>query len=140
MTAEALLSRLDRVRRTGQSRWSACCPAHADKSPSLSVREEDDGRLLVRCFAGCSVPEVLNALGLDWSALYPPRPIDHGRPIRKPWRASDVVRALEFELDVAYLILSDIHKGREVNDVDRQRAGDACARIGRFAEELRNAA
>jgi hypothetical protein len=47
------------------------CPAHQDKRPSLAVRERDDGVLLIRCHAGCPSSDVLDALGLSWSDLYP---------------------------------------------------------------------
>jgi putative DNA primase/helicase len=47
--------------RTGRS-WSARCPAHDDHSPSLSVRDGEDGQVLVHCHAGCSQPQVIAAL------------------------------------------------------------------------------
>ena len=37
-----LLSRLDKVRQSGPDSWMACCPAHEDKSASLSIRHADD--------------------------------------------------------------------------------------------------
>ena len=43
---ERLLSRLDGVRETSTGQYMARCPAHDDKSPSLSVTERD-GKLLV---------------------------------------------------------------------------------------------
>lgn len=39
-----------------------CCPAHNDRAPSLSIRELDDGRALLHCFAGCAYPEILAAV------------------------------------------------------------------------------
>lgn len=59
MSAGALLARLDAVKPTGPGRWLARCPAHEDRSPSLSIRELDDGRTFVHCFAGCYALEVL---------------------------------------------------------------------------------
>jgi putative DNA primase/helicase len=47
-------------RRTGQG-WSACCPAHDDHNPSLSITEKD-GRVLVHCFAGCEQDAIIAAL------------------------------------------------------------------------------
>jgi putative DNA primase/helicase len=44
---------------TGQ--WSACCPAHDDATPSLTVKD-GDGKVLIRCHAGCSQREVISAL------------------------------------------------------------------------------
>ena len=49
------------------------CPAHDDKKPSLGVRELDDGRLLVRCYAGCATEDILDALGFVFADLYPER-------------------------------------------------------------------
>ena len=72
--ATALLDRLDGVRETGRGRWLARCPAHADRSPSLSITEGDDGRVLVHCFAGCGAAEIVAAVGLELSDLFPPRP------------------------------------------------------------------
>ena len=81
MSADSLVDRLSGVRRTGCGRWIARCPAHADKQPSLSVRELDDGTVLINCFAGCGAAQVLDACGLDYDAL-PPQPIDHVKRVR----------------------------------------------------------
>ena len=91
-----LLSRLDKVKRTGNGSYQACCPAHADKSPSLTIRETDDGKILLHCFGGCSVQEIVSAVGMELSDLFPPRE-HHGKPQRRPFPATDVLRAIGFE-------------------------------------------
>ena len=78
-----LLFHLDKVKRTGPSSYQASCPAHADRSPSLSVRELEDGRILLHCFAGCEAHEVLSAVGLEIHDLFPERAIQHGKPERR---------------------------------------------------------
>ncbi len=41
----------------------ALCPAHENiRTPALSVKDGDDGKLLVHCFAGCAGADVLAAL------------------------------------------------------------------------------
>ena len=60
---ELLLGRLEGVKPRGNASWIARCPAHSDKSPSLSIREADD-RVLIHCFASCSACEVVAAVGL----------------------------------------------------------------------------
>ena len=59
MTIETLISRLDGVRETGSGKYLARCPAHDDRNPSLAIKDGDDGRVLVHCFAGCGTAEVL---------------------------------------------------------------------------------
>jgi hypothetical protein len=56
-------------KRSGDG-YSARCPAHDDKSPSLSIGEGDGGRVLVHCHAGCEVGAVLDALGLGLEDLF----------------------------------------------------------------------
>lgn len=50
-----------------KGRWhgrygTACCPAHGDRRPSLSLGNAADGRLLMRCHAGCDFTAILDAL------------------------------------------------------------------------------
>ncbi len=71
MTTTVLLSRLQGVRPVGPNRWTARCPAHEDRSPSLSVTVTDDGKTLIHCHAGCDTDDVLAAIGLTWKDLYP---------------------------------------------------------------------
>ena len=48
--------------RKGGSGWTARCPAHDDRTPSLSIGESADGKILVKCFAGCEQAQVIDAL------------------------------------------------------------------------------
>ena len=54
-------STLDKFRANGTRKYVACCPAHDDKSPSLSLTDVGD-KVLFHCFAGCSQTEVIDAL------------------------------------------------------------------------------
>jgi KaiC/GvpD/RAD55 family RecA-like ATPase len=70
------------------------CPAHEDKSPSLSVTEGDDGRVLLNCHAGCPAENVVAALGLTMSDLFPPREESH---IEAVYQYRDEKGAILFE-------------------------------------------
>lgn len=63
-------AKLQGVRKSA-SGYLACCPAHEDRAPSLSIGEGDDGRILLHCWAGCTTADILAALGLQWSDLFP---------------------------------------------------------------------
>jgi hypothetical protein len=60
MTAESIAKALG-GRKAGVS-WIATCPAHDDREPSLSIRDADDGKVLVRCHAGCVQERVIASL------------------------------------------------------------------------------
>lgn len=81
---DTILNGLDKVRKSG-SGWTACCPSHDDHDPSLSISEGRTGKVLVKCWAGCSQNDVITALrgmGLwgsaDGIARPAPRPRDTG--------------------------------------------------------------
>lgn len=125
-----LLAHLDKVKRTGPGTWTSRCPAHDDRGPSLAVRELDDGRTLVHCFAGCSVDEVLQAVGLTFSDLYPPRALDHpAKPERRPFPAADVLRAIGFEALVVCASAVAVLEGKPFSQQDRERLTLAASRI-----------
>jgi 5S rRNA maturation endonuclease (ribonuclease M5) len=64
-TINNIVSRLQKVRKTGPGKYQALCPAHPDKNPSLSITEAADGKLLYYCHAGCSQEAVEQALGIE---------------------------------------------------------------------------
>lgn len=125
-----LLDRLQGVKRTGPGRWIARCPAHDDRHPSLSIRELDDGRILVHCFAGCDVYAIVSAVGMELSDLFPPRPLlDGRRPERNPFSAEDALRCLAFEARLVQLAALDQLAGRALTQKDVERLSLAADRI-----------
>ena len=136
MGADNLIGRLEKVRRTGPGKWQALCPAHQDKNPSLSIRQTDDQRVLLHCFAGCSVESILDAVELTFDHLFPPRPprADGYRPERRPFLPFDVFDIARFEVGVVFLIACDMHKLRVISEKDYERLLMACGRLERIAE------
>jgi len=49
--------------------YTALCPGHDDRNRSLSVKQ-DDGKLLVKCFAGCDTADILKPLNLEAKDLF----------------------------------------------------------------------
>jgi len=130
MAAETLLSRLDAVRQTSPTTWRAQCPAHDSKGLTLSVRELDDGRVLVHCFAGCDVDAVLSSVGLDVGELFPVRNgADFCHPERRPFPASDVLRCIAFEALVVVMSGAKLAALEPFTPEDRERLMLAVGRI-----------
>ena len=70
LSIQEFLSRLGNVKHSGNG-YIACCPAHEDKNPSLSVGLSDDGKkILIHCHAGCADADILGRLGLKMSDLF----------------------------------------------------------------------
>jgi hypothetical protein len=130
---EKFIQRLSKVKgRNGQ--WTAICPSHDDKSPSLSVREAEDGRVLVHCFGGCDIQSVLGAVGLDMSDLFPER-VDRSDPskplksLKPAFYASDLLRIASFECIVVMIAAYDMRKGKQLSESDMNRLQVAQQRI-----------
>ena len=126
---ERFLASLDKVKRTGPDRWIACCPAHEDRSPSLSVRELNDGRILLHDFGGCSVERVLDAVGLEWDALFPEKPIEHLSRERRPFNAADVLECLSNEARIVAVASANLGQGLTLSSDDHERLLTAATRL-----------
>lgn len=134
---EAFLSRLEKVRKSGDG-YVACCPAHKDKNPSMSVTERQ-GKVLLHCFAGCCPDDILDAVGMKWGDFFA-EPMDaakasmgahFGYMMRK--------RAAEFdplERDRAVLVFAKaaLLNGQSLGIEDRARVELAIQRLGAVNE------
>lgn len=129
--AHQLLDRLEKVRQTGPDSWSARCPSHQDRSNSLSIRETE-GKVLVHCFAGCSVHEVVGAVGLQLQDLFPPRE-STGKPLRQPFPAMSALRALTHDAATCLAASRTLQRGEALGHRDHQALAAAA---GRFASAL----
>jgi len=70
MSLDNILPHLTKVKKTHRG-YSACCPVHNDKNPSMTLTETDDGKVLIHCFAcGARGSDVVEALGLSPSELF----------------------------------------------------------------------
>lgn len=90
MSYDTLISRLQGVRRAPAKAdcaraHRACCPIHQHDGPrpgrwpSLSTGEKHNGGVLINCHRGCSTAEVVAAVGLKMSDLFPPRAVVGGK-------------------------------------------------------------
>lgn len=118
---DIVLDRLERVRRTGEGRWVGCCPvlAHDDKSPSLAVRLVDNEKILLHCFGGCLVDDVVSALGLTLSDL-----MDNptfSKPVKNRIPASDLLAFIHFEATIVLIAAFDLVSGKTPSEPDFAR-------------------
>ena len=57
MKAETIAKAL--TGRKAGGAWMACCPAHEDRAPSLSISDAKGGKVLVCCHAGYDQAQVI---------------------------------------------------------------------------------
>lgn len=128
---DEILTRLEKVKRTGKGNWMACCPSHPDKSPSLTLHEAADGRILVHCHSGgCSFHEIVEAVGIGWEPWFPPKQEGDFRPaIRRPYPAGDVLEALASEALIVTVAACNLGQGIELAPEERSRLLVAMERI-----------
>lgn len=137
--ADTLLSKLQRVYSRGQGSWSACCPAHDDDSPSLSIRETSDGTLLLYCHSGCDVYSIVKAVGLELSDLFPHGDKDdYGKRSRVrapsfPW--ADMIRALHEDLLVVQIGAACMARGDHLASDDLNALARAALKISTLIEQ-----
>ena len=123
MPIDKLLPKLSRVKQGKAGAWTACCPAHDDKSPSLKITETADGVVLLKCWSGCTAAEIVAAIGLELRDLFP---VDDGKPRRKgPSRS-----AIEHERMIYQIGLSMQMQGCRLNEQDQARFETAKQRLG----------
>jgi len=121
-----ILNRLEKVKKTGDSKWIGCCPAHEDDDPSLAISVISDGRILIHCFAGCSPSDILAAIGLSMTDLFPDGALAQELRGATPWIRS-ARKQVSRDRDKAELLLkiiaSDREKGKQLTpaDLDAER-------------------
>ena len=134
---DLILPLLTKARQRQAGQWSACCPGHDDKRPSLSVRETPEGAVLVHCFSGCSADAVVAALGLSLADLFPPRKLSGNEPKRQPrlLTAGQALELLDREAQLVAVAASNMLHGVVLNQNDLTRITQAAGRITWFRVE-----
>lgn len=125
---ENLLSRLEKVRPVSRNAWTACCPAHNDDKPSLAVREVETGQILIHCFAGCSVDQILDSLGMDITELFPDEQ-KNLQPLKKKFFPMAVLQLVRHEVVIVGLAAIDLKNGKALSPEDQDRLLVAIGRI-----------
>lgn len=129
---ELILSRLEKVSsNNGGGRYKALCPAHADRSPSLSICEGDDGRVLLHCFNGCRAEAIVSSVNLTMAELFCAETGSKRSPFVPGVSTRELRTAIEFEKTILFIAKTDETKGRCISANDLQRAQLALQRVAK---------
>lgn len=126
MHVHDILDKLEKVRQVKPDQWVACCPAHDDSSPSLAIRDAGD-KILTRCYAGCTFPEIHEAMGLTARDFF----ADSKTPKSGIPGVSrrQIYKELAVELLTAYTVTRDRAEGKDIAAGDSERERLARQRI-----------
>jgi len=134
---ENFLSCLESVKATGPGKYLARCSSHADKNESLSVKETENGTVLIHCWAGCSALEIVQSIGLNLSDLFPRQTSHHHE--KQPYYSRQLpdyralLKHIRPDLNVVILAAGDVARG-DFNQTDMVSLANTTNRIRRVLE------
>lgn len=130
------LSRLKKVRKSGKSSWIACCPAHQDNNPSMTISVGSDGRILAHCFAQeCGIDDIVEAVGMTVAELMPENPLYHRtKPSKYTFSPIDILSAIETDLTCSLIAMKDVQSGKIPSEEETLAMAQ---RIGRISMALK---
>jgi hypothetical protein len=139
MNVDNVLNSLNKVRNKGYNSWVACCPVHAESTPSFCITVKGD-KVIVKCFGcGAGAVQVMEALPhLTWDDFLPERL----EPTKRDYKhvsfpAADILAAMAFEAQILQLAAQHIKNGDKLSDNDNERLHVACDRIIKAANYAR---
>lgn len=108
---DRVLQLLDGVKRTADG-YEACCPVkeHDDHKQSLTVKEGNDGRVLVNCHRSCRFEQIVEALGLEKRDFFPPKPEKAGNEQKERRRIVDTYNYTDEEGNLLFQTLRYVPK------------------------------
>ncbi len=134
MSIQTLLSRLDKVKSTGNGRWTCACPSHDDRSPSMHIKLDDSGKILINCKAGCGAQDIVSAIGMSLGDLMPDSPTHHRQQPRKQIiYATEALELIRYEAQIIIACGYSMRKGT-LNQKDLERAEQAMQTINKCLE------
>lgn len=134
MNINDFLGYFEKSYRSGKDEYQCLCPAHNDKTASLSIKNLPDERILIHCFAGCAANDILGAVGLTFDDIVPKRLGDF-KPVSKPFNPYAVLKAISSETLLVALAGLEVANGKTLPQEDKDRLIIAVNRL-REAYEL----
>ena len=126
-----LLGKLERVKQVSPNRWVASSPTRVDTTPSLSIRLTEDNRILMHDFGGSSVHEILSAVGMEITDLFPPRDekVHAGKPTKERIAAIDLIKHLHPDLRLVLVAARMCVNGETIAERDMTILNETIERL-----------
>lgn len=116
-----ILSRFEKVYKSGEDEYQCLCPSHNDTSASLGLKFKED-KLIGNCFAGCSWEDVLNGAGLSWDDVMPNKLDNQWKPkSRMRFNPYAVLKAVKDDVLFLALCSKALNSHEHLADEDQQK-------------------
>jgi len=126
---DKILNALNGVKQIKPNKFKALCPVHSEKTPSLSISNLPDDRVIMHCFGcGANGLDVIKAIGLDPQDLFPERLESH-KSERQQFSANDILKLLLHEMTVVSIAAQMIGQGKTLAHEDIIRVEKSRHRI-----------
>lgn len=130
-----LLSRLVKVRKGQSGQWTACCPAHNDRTPSLMITQRADEKISLHCFAGCHINDICEAIGIRVADLYPNTAREQ-HEVLPEWKRQNLRKVLFDAHLYVEICRADLSNGRDITASEAEKVLKANECIGRIEKVL----
>lgn len=139
---EVFLERLEQVREVSLGCYRACCPGHGGSNPTaLSIRLGDSGGVLVKCWHGCEIEQIVGAIGLSVAELFPKETqVGQGHKPSKRRRLltdREALDMLHVEATLVAIVAGDLAAGIVPSQTTVERLELCAGRVGYLLEEAR---
>ena len=113
LSPQEIASSLPKGKCVGTNKYTACCPAHGDSSPSLHISLGRNGGIVVHCFAGCTQVQVIDSL--KTLGLWPEKEKDDEEFKPKYNPANDDRNLEAYDHAVMVIALAEYDKAQDAN-------------------------
>lgn len=124
---EEILARFSKVYRSGDDQYQCLCPSHKDRTASLGIKFDND-KIVMNCFAGCSLEGILKAVNLSWNDIMPNALDTEYKPNRK-FNPYAVMKATRDELLFTALCANAVSHGMKLEASDKDKLFEITGRL-----------
>ncbi|MCP3931201.1 MAG: hypothetical protein GY705_19120, partial [Bacteroidetes bacterium] len=115
------------IKQTGSNRYLSKCPAHEDRSPSLSITTEPE-KILLHCHAGCSPQSIVESVGYSLGDLF-----TEDEKLKGEYRQHKKIQFHEAQFltdfQIVKLAESDLSRNKKLSQKDTQTANGSYSRL-----------
>jgi|TARA_R110002012_G_C11396874_1_gene585241 hypothetical protein len=135
---EEILAKFKKVYKSGEGEYQCLCPSHDDNNASLGLKFKED-KMILNCFAGCSMQSILDSVGLTWNDVMPnTRDIKYKPNSRiKFSNPYSILKATRDDLLFVAVCSSNIRKGIQLADSDNKKLFEITGRLRGLYDDIR---